>query len=97
MRVKIVLLQTSAQAAEVFGEVKVIMPTGMTTIAHVATSAEDSDTFDAPPGRYVFHFRVSMRCILALCTEVNGQQFAKEEFDATEVTAGRRYIFEVPA
>ncbi len=97
MRVKIVLLQASSQAAEVFGEVKAIMLTGMTTIAHVMTSAEDSDTFEAAPGRYAFHFRVSVRCTLVLATEVDGRQIAEEEFDATEVTAGRRYIFEVPA
>jgi hypothetical protein len=95
--VKIVLIHSSADGARVWGEVKALDLPGSPTIAHAEAISASSDTFHAGPGRHSYHFRVSPRCMLTLSTEIEGQEIGpRVEIDATQLTAGRRYHFEVP-
>jgi hypothetical protein len=96
--VKIVLIRSSSDAADVWGEVKALDLPGSPTIAHCETSRVAADVFHASPGRHSFHFRVDPPCMLTLSTEINGTAAGPAvDFDATEITAGRRYHFEVPS
>lgn len=96
--VKIVLARTDAAAVRVWGEVKAVELPGSPTIAHAEAAVDRADTFHATPGRHSYHFRVSEPCRLTLTTEVDGRVVGPDvELDATQITAGRRYHFEVPS
>jgi hypothetical protein len=98
--VKITIVATDTELLEAEGEVKAIDLASSPTIAFAKARAigSNSDEFEASPGRYSYHFRVTERGRLTLSTEIDGKSAGPPTtFDATVVNAGRRYNFEVPS
>lgn len=96
--VKIIVVTSDAKDVRAWGEAKAVEVAGMPTIAHAESTLGHADTFAAAPGRHSYHFRVSRPCHLTLSTEIDGLAIGPPvEFDATVITAGRRYNFEVPS
>jgi hypothetical protein len=96
--VRIALARTDTAAVRVWGEVKALDLPGSPTIAHAEAAVDRADLFAAMPGRHSFHFRVSEPAMITLTAEVDGRVVGPAlEFDATQITAGRRYHFEVPS
>ena len=95
--VQIVLARTDDPTVQIFGEVKALDAQNSPTVAHVQCAVNKADLFQASPGRHAFHFRVAPQCNLTLTTVVDGAVVGPETIvDATQITAGRRYHFDVP-
>jgi hypothetical protein len=95
--VQIVLKSTDEPNVTVYGEVKVFGQQSSPTVAHVQCAVNRADVFQASPGRHSFHFSVTQKCTISLTTIVDGGVVGPEaSFDATQITAGRRYHFDVP-
>lgn len=96
--VKIVLVRSNPDSVVVWGEVKAPDQPGAPTVAHCEAARGRADAFHAAPGRYSYHFRVWPPGTLTLSTEIDGVAAGPPvDFDATEITAGRRYHCEVPS
>jgi hypothetical protein len=97
-RVKVVVLASTPGGLRAWGEVKAVDQPGSPTVAHVDVVHGGTDIFWAAPGRYSLHFRVTAHGNVTISTEIDGVLVGPaSSIDATSVTAGLRYHFEVPS
>ena len=94
--VEIVMTAADPDDTRAWGEVKALDEPGMPTIAHVEARLTYSDVFHARPGRYVLQFRVDRPSKIAFAVRRDGDGGPATPFDCTGITAGRRFVFEVP-
>jgi hypothetical protein len=98
MQVKIIIVATDVEGLGVEGMVKAVDVASSPTIAFVKAKVGSADVFVATSGRHSYHFRVSKPGNVTLSTEIDGIVVGPPKtFDATVVTSGRRYNFEVPS
>lgn len=96
--VQIVVTSADPTDTRAWGEIKALDEPGMPTIGHVEARATYNDAFQARAGRHVFQFRVDRPAKITIVCKADGATIGPAAaFDCTTVTAGRRYVFEVPA
>jgi len=94
--VEIVMTAADPDGTRMWGEVKALDDPGRPTIAHAEARLTYSDVFEARPGEHVYQFRVDRASKIAIAVRVDGSLGPTTAVDCTELTAGRRYTFEVP-
>jgi len=96
--VEILLMGATVDDTRTWGEVKAMEEPGTPTVAHIEARRSFNDMFQAKPGRHVYQFRVDRSSKIVLHCRVDGALVGSAtEFDCTTITAGRRYVFEVPS
>jgi len=96
-QVSIRLIAADPNQTRAWGEVKALDVPGRPTVAGIEAALTYHDVFTAAPGDYSFHFAVDHRTKVTLTTIVDGTEVGpRSEIDATTITAGQRYHFEVP-